>query len=101
MQAIMLPQENDSTYNKIANIESSELAADFRNQTIERMKMWPETSGTMTPLYLAKKSIFYLPQFRWFEPLRPVSPEDVFNVTREMLDLMEEPPFGTMRRNTR
>lgn len=101
VQAIMLPQENDSTYNKIANIESSELAADFRNQTIERMKMWPETSGTMTPLYLAKKSIFYLPQFRWFEPLRPVSPEDVFNVTREMLDLMEEPPFGTMRRNTR
>ena len=50
VQAIMLPQENDSTYNKIANIESSFLAADFKKQTIERMKMWPETSGTMTPL---------------------------------------------------
>ncbi|MDE5940900.1 MAG: hypothetical protein K2H14_02200 [Muribaculaceae bacterium] len=97
----MLPQENDSTYNKIANIESSFLSADFKNQTIERMKMWPETSGTMTPLYLAKKNLYYLPQFRWFEPLRPVSPRDVFNISREMLDLMEEPPFGSARRAVR
>ena len=46
VQAIMLPQENDSTYNKIANIESSFLAADFKKQTIERMKMWPEDLRT-------------------------------------------------------
>lgn len=95
VQAIYLPQENDSTYNKIANVESSFLSADFKDQTIERMKMWPETSGTMTPLYLAKKSLFYLPQFRWFEPLRPKDPADVFNISREMLDLMAEPPFGS------
>lgn len=98
VQAIMLPQENDSTYNKIANIESSYLAADFENQTIRRMKLWPETSGTMTPLYLAKKQMYYLQQFRWFEPLRPLRPEDVFIVPREMRDLFNEPPFGTSRR---
>ncbi len=56
VQAIMLPMENDSTYNKIANLESSFLSADFKNQTIEYLKMWPETPGTMTPLYLAKKA---------------------------------------------
>lgn len=94
VQAIMLPMENDSTYNKIANVESSFLSADFKKQTIEYMKLWPETSGTMTPLYLAKKSLFYLPQFRWFEPLRPTKPEDVFDISPEMLDLMLEPPFG-------
>lgn len=98
VQAIMLPQENDSTYNKIANIESSYLSADFENQTIQRMKLWPETSGTMTPLYLAKKQLYYLPQFRWFEPLRPLRPEDVFIVPAEMRDLFNEPPFGTSRR---
>lgn len=98
VQAIMLPMENDSTYNKIANIESSFLSADFENQVIQRMKMWPETSGTMTPLYLAKKQIYYLPQFRWFEPLRPLSPMDVFIVPPEMRDLFQEPPFGTSRR---
>lgn len=99
VQAIMLPQENDSTYNKIANLESSYMAADFRNQTLQRMKLWPETSGTMTPLYLAKKQLFYLPQFRWFEPLRPLKPEDVLIITQEMRDLFAEPPFGTSRRN--
>ena len=98
VQAIMLPMENDSTYNKIANIESSYLSADFKNQAIQRMKMWPETSGTMTPLYLAKKNTFYLPQFRWFEPLRPLGPHDVFIVPPEMRDLFLEPPFGTSRR---
>ena len=92
VQAIMLPMENDSTYNKIANLESSFLSADFKNQTIEYLKMWPETPGTMTPLYLAKKSLFYLPQFRWLEPLRPTSPQDVFNIPPEFLMLMEEPP---------
>lgn len=97
VQAIMLPMENDSTYNKIANIESSFLSADFKNQNIEYLKMWPETPGTMTPLYLAKKSLFYLPQFRWLEPLRPTSPADVFNIPKEFLMLMEEPPFGQKR----
>jgi len=97
VQVVMLPMENDSTYNKIANLTSSFLAADFKKQTIEYLKMWPETPGTMTPLYLAKKSLFYLPQFRWFEPLRPVDPEDVFNVSPEFLLLMQEPPFGQKR----
>lgn len=99
VQAIMLPQENDSTYNKIANLESSYMAADFLNQELRRMKLWPETSGTMTPLYLAKKQLYYLPQFRWFEPLRPRKPEDVFIIPKEMRDLFAEPPFGTSRRN--
>lgn len=95
VQAIFLPEESDSTFNKIANIECSFLSADFVNQAIDRMKFWPESSGTTTPLYLAKRSLFYLPQFRWFEPIKPVSPEDVFNVSYEMLELMKEPPFGS------
>lgn len=99
VQAIMLPQENDSTYNKIANLESSYMAADFLNQELRRMKLWPETSGTMTPLYLAKRQLYYLPQFRWFEPLRPRKPEDVFIIQKEMRDLFQEPPFGTSRRH--
>ena len=98
VQAIMLPQEDDSTYNKIANLESSYMAADFSGQNLERMKLWPETSGTMTPLYLAKKNLFYLPTFRWFEPLRPLKPEDVFVITEEMRALFSEPDFGTSRR---
>ncbi len=78
VQAIMLPQEEDSTYNKIANIESSFMTATFKGRDIERMKLWDATSGTVTPLYLARKSLFRLPKFKWFEEERPTGPDDIF-----------------------
>ena len=65
VQIITLPQESDSTYNKIANVESSFLSADIENNKIVFSKIWPEVTAKMTPLYLAKKSIFYLPKFKW------------------------------------
>ncbi|MBD5226379.1 MAG: hypothetical protein HDS68_10545 [Bacteroidales bacterium] len=95
VEAVFLPEEADSTYNKIANLQCSFMSVDFVNQTIQRMKCWPESSGTTTPLYIAKKNLFYLSQFRWLEPLRPLSPADVFDVSSDMLELMKEPPFGS------
>ncbi len=100
VQAIFLPQENDSTYNKIVNVESSFLAADFVDRKIDRMKLWPETSGTTTPLYLAKRSLYYLPQFKWYEALRPKDPMDVFNYPEGMAELMATPDPLTRRRKT-
>lgn len=91
VQAIFLPQESDSTYNKIFNVESSFLAADFNKRQLEKMKLWPQTNGTGTPLYLAKKSLYYLPQFKWYGDLRPVSPEDVFNYPDGMTELFAVP----------
>ena len=78
VQAIMLPEENDSTVNKIVNIESSSLQAFFINRDIERARLWPETTGTVTPIYLAKRSQLYLPKFRWEDAIRPTDPNDIF-----------------------
>lgn len=78
VQAIMLPEEEDSTINKIANIESSYMVATFAGREIERVKLWDATSGTVTPLYLAKKSLFRLPRFKWLEEERPTGPADIF-----------------------
>ena len=90
----------DSTYTKVANAESSFLAADFKNQSIEKLKMWSQSSETITPLYLAKRSIFFLPGFRW-EPWRrpkghddlltvPVDPAEVLPDTSEQSDSSEQ-----------
>ena len=98
--AITFPMENDSTYNKVVSVESSYLAADFENQELDRMKVWPEVKSVITPLYLAKKSIFYLPKFRWLEPLRPTDPADVFNVSEMMIAYMNEPEDITFRSNS-
>lgn len=78
VQAIMLPEEEDSTVNKIVNLESSFLQAWFKGREIEKANLWPETTGTVTPLFQAKRSLFYLPKFRWEADLRPKDADDIF-----------------------
>ena len=78
VQIIMYPEESDSTINKIVNAESSFLTATFKGRTTERIKLWPETTGTATPLFLAKKNMYFLPKFKWFEALRPRDKYDIF-----------------------
>lgn len=77
VMTIMFPMENDSTYNKYANTESSFLDARFKEGQVDSVRMWPETTGRVTPLYLAKKGSYFLPRFKWMEKLRPLSPESV------------------------
>lgn len=88
VQGIMLPVENDSTYNKVANVTSSFLSATFGKNELERAHMWDQTSGTVTPLYLAKKSLFRLPKFAWYEVLRPLSPDSIFTYPPEWHELL-------------
>lgn len=87
VQQIMFPMENDSTYNKFVFTESSYMDAFFNGNDIEHLIMWPETTGKATPLYLAKRSAYYLEPFRWFGPLRPMSPDEVFDYPPEMAEL--------------
>lgn len=97
VQQIMFPMENDSTYNKFVFSESSYMDAYFNGNDIEHLIMWPETTGKATPLYLAKRSAYYLPAFRWFGPLRPMSPDEIFDYPPEMDDLKSMQFFGKVR----
>lgn len=97
IQVIMFPQENDSTYNKFSYVESSFMDADFDSVgQVKRVKMWPETTGKVTPLYLAKRNSYFLPKFRWYEILRPLDPEDVFDYPKEMEQLTSSGLLGVM-----
>ncbi len=100
VEVVMLPEESDSTINKIVNSESSFLTADFSAgpMQVERIKMWPDVTGTATPLYLAKKSIFYLSNFQWYEALRPKDKDDIFNIPPEMEALLNEPDPSVRKR---
>ncbi|MDE6108795.1 MAG: hypothetical protein K2F72_00735, partial [Muribaculaceae bacterium] len=92
VEIIMYPEEQDSTINKIVNAESSFLAADFEKQMVQRIHMWPETSGTVTPLFLAKKNQYFLSKFKWFEGIRPLDRFDIFVVPEEMEQMMATAP---------
>lgn len=99
VQVIMFPQEKDSTYNKMVSAESSYMRLNLKpKQEVDRITMWPEVSGKVTPLYLAKKVDLYLPQFQWYDALRPKSPDDIYDVSEELKQLMRTIQGGTRRR---
>lgn len=70
--AVMLPQEKDSSYNKLVHAESSYLTLDMDSSKVKHMKMWPEVTGSVTPLFEVKKSMQYIEGFQWLDYLRPV-----------------------------
>lgn len=92
VEIIMYPEEQDSTINKIVNAESSFLSADFEKRMVQRIHMWPETSGTVTPLFLARKNQYFLSKFKWFEDIRPLDRHDIFVVPEAMEQLMSTAP---------
>ena len=100
VQVIMFPQEDDSTYNKMVNAESSYLRLNLKaKQEVDRITMWPEVSGKVTPLFLAKRVDMYLPQFKWYDALRPKSPDDIYDLTEEQRRLWQSVEGGTRRRS--
>lgn len=71
VMAIMLPEENDSTYNKLVNAESSFLDVHFNDNDFERLKMWPQVNGTVTPIGQVADDQKLLKGARWLEAIRP------------------------------
>ena len=100
VQVIMFPQEKDSTYNKMVNAESSYMRLNLKpKQEVDRITMWPEVTGKVTPLYLARKADMYLLQFHWYDMLRPQTPDDIFDLTEEQRSLWKSVEGGTRRRS--
>ncbi len=72
VRTIFLPAESDSTYNKLINAESAYLTIDMRpGRKLGKLKMWPDVSGTVTPIFLVKKGNLYLPGFLTLDAIRP------------------------------
>ena len=100
VQVIMFPQEEDSTYNKMVNAESSYMRLNLKpKQEVDRITMWPEVSGKVTPLYLARKTDMYLPQFQWYDALRPKTPDDIYDVSDDLKQMIQSIQGGTRRRS--
>ena len=93
VEAIFYPEENDSTINKMVNLQTANMRGWFEKRALIRMKTWPESNGRVTPLYLAKRSDLLQSKFQWYGTLRPRDSQDIFNVTEEMDALMENTPI--------
>lgn len=84
VQAIILPMENDSTYNKLVNAESSFLTINLTDQKIDKLKMWPEVTSSATPIFLLKSNQLYLSDFKWYEAIRPQRADELGEISDEL-----------------
>lgn len=71
VMAIMLPQENDSSYNKLVHAESSFLDVTFSGNDFDKLKMWPEVDGTVSPIGQVPDDAKLLRGSVWLEAIRP------------------------------
>ena len=97
-RVLMLPMENDSTYNKYVTAEGSYLKMLLKpKQEIDRISMWPQPVAKAVPLYKAKQRDLYLDGFQWFGSIRPQNADDIFVIPKEM-ELLLNKSTGTDRK---
>lgn len=71
VMAIMLPQEDDGSYNKFVDAESSFLDVFFKDDDFERLKMWPQVTGKVTPISQVTNDQKLLRGAVWLDDIRP------------------------------
>ncbi|MDE6006795.1 MAG: hypothetical protein K2G67_04505 [Muribaculaceae bacterium] len=109
--AKLLPQEQDSSYNKLVHAESSYLHMEMDGKDVKFLKMWPEVTGNVKPLFEVKTADQFIEGFVWLESLRPVRDwygsrarwlDDLGEVSDEMDEYFKAPPlFKTMPKSAR
>lgn len=92
VKTLFFPMEKDSTYNKCVKTESGYLSIDLKaKQEVEKVKIWPEVTGTVVPLFLATPNQLKLDEYQWFVNLRPKAPIDVMIISEGMKSMISQP----------
>ncbi len=71
------PYDDDSLMVELNHTETSFLKMFIKNKKVDHIWM-PAASGIMFPIPLIPPSMYYLPNFAWFDYIRPVDKNDLF-----------------------
>ena len=85
VQVIFYPVESDGSMTGLNQVVGNYLSVWFANQKMDKLKIWPNPVGSLTPIPLVQPDIIHLEGFRWMDYLRPKNKNDVFRVI-EMTD---------------
>ncbi len=77
VQIIYYPEEKDKSMIGLNQMVGNYLKVWFKEQKMEKLLLWPNVVGSLTPIQLVTDDILYLDGFRWMSYLRPKSPLDV------------------------
>ena len=73
------PEEADGTMIGLNRSETSLLNLYLKDRKMEKMVMSPKSNGTLFPMDQIPADQYKLPTFAWFDYIRPLSKEDIFN----------------------
>lgn len=76
---IFYPQEEDSTMIGMNTSETSLLNMYLKDRKLEKMIMSPKSNGVLYPMDQLPPDKMKLPTFTWFDYIRPLNKEDIFN----------------------
>ena len=78
VQAVFYPLDADSAMIGMNTTEGSSMRAHFKMRAVDKIVMIGGSSGVMYPMEKLDEKKMYLPNFNWFDRIRPRDPEDVF-----------------------
>lgn len=79
VKLVYFPMDKDSTFIGMNVSESSLLNVHLKNKKIEKIKMSPKSTGTLYPMQLLPEDKTKLENFAWFDYIRPLNKDDIFN----------------------
>lgn len=77
-ESIFYPVEKDGSMIGMNQTESSYLSIALKDKKIQKLKLWPQSSGTLTPLPDLTPDKMKLKDFFWYDYLRPKDKDDIF-----------------------
>ncbi|MDR0746069.1 MAG: hypothetical protein LBF17_06215 [Mediterranea sp.] len=76
---VYYPEEKDSTMIGMNTSETSLLNMYLRERKLERMVMSPKSNGVLYPMDQLPTDKMKLPNFQWFDYIRPLNKDDIFD----------------------
>lgn len=89
-ESIFYPEEDDGTMTGMNQTESSYLSMNLRDRKIEKLKIWPKSQNRMTPIPDLSSEQLRLPDFQWFDYLRPLNKDDIFRKVQKKAEAVRK-----------
>ena len=78
VQAVFYTLDSDSAMIGMNTTEGSSLRTYFKERAVNKIVMIGHSNGVMYPMEKLDEKKMYLPNFNWFERIRPLDRDDVF-----------------------
>ncbi len=81
-ESIFYPLEDDGAMIGLNETKSAYLSIWVKENKLEKLKLWPEVQGTLTPIPDLTPEQKTLKDFFWFDYLRPKDKDDIYQVVK-------------------